>query len=115
MRDRKKWVILFLRQLRTHIPKIVFLFTVDPQTWTLYIQIGFINGLSRFSLVGSRDVPSTRQLFDGRVLNIILFKTQLSLGTRRNTTFLLDSYPMANADNLFINICIHIINITETI
>ncbi|CAI6372835.1 unnamed protein product [Macrosiphum euphorbiae] len=53
-------------------------------------------------VVFSRDVLGTRQLLDGRALDII-FKTRLLLGTRRNTTFLLDSYPMAN-DNLFINI-----------
>lgn len=55
----------------------------------------------------------TRLLLGNR-RNTYIFTRPL-LGTLRNTTFLLDSYTMANADNLFKNICIPIINITGKI
>jgi len=70
-----------------------------------------MNAMNAYDLEMFR-VPGNYSMF--RVLDII-FKTRPLLGTRRNTTFLLDSYPMANADNLFINICIPITNITGKI
>jgi hypothetical protein len=44
-------------------------------------------------MILSRDVPSTRQLHDGQVLDII-FKTRLLPGTRRNIKFLPGSYSV---------------------